>query len=457
MIPTPTPSPRRLRILLDPQPTTQIVLPAEGFAKKGPPDNPLGHRHVDLTRRCAAGCDYCSTNTGTSTRIQKSRLKGLARAQFADVPEGFDPTRDPDTTIVWDPEEVWRRLVAQMEGRSSSWGAGETWVISMLTDAFIGRPLTSGLTERVVCHLLRHTKARLRILTKSEVVARPPWIDLFATYADRVVVGLSTGSYDDAWAARAERRTSPPTRRLRALETLRREGIPVFGMACPLFPHTLDGDHLDRLLDAIDPARVEQLYWEGFNDRQLGRALGRTYPEASPWRTWFEKVFGPGGDRVLWSQYITELYTRIRARAARDGWLDKMVFLLYEDELRHDDAKRFPDLRGVYLQSATDEVGVTKHSGLRTMHARLVLAEELRRFPSKRAAWRWAHKVASAPTFDALGFEARERLKTLGELAGGWFGEPATLPTPDATRRGVPDHGVGDFLPEIPLRWRAAA
>ncbi len=42
----------------------------------------------------------------------------------------------------------------------------------------------------------------------------------------------------------------------------------------------------------------------------------------------------------------------LRELAERDGWLDKLVYLLYELDITEEDARRFPsDLRGVSLQS----------------------------------------------------------------------------------------------------------
>ncbi len=354
----------KTRTIQDSQPTKDIILPSPGFALKE-----LSTWHVDLVRRCAAMCGYCSTNSGTSTRIQRRRLKVLALEQLG---EAIDPTQTPDVAIVWDPAEVLRRLEAQLAGKPPTWGEGETLVVSMLTDAFLGQPFLSGLTMQVLGILLTRTKFRLRILTKSSLVARADLLALWKLYPGRVVVGLSVGTLDDAWASNdatgAERGASTPSARLRALAKLQDAGVATFGMACPLFPHVLDGE-LEILLEKMRPALVERIWFEPFNQRGKADTVAATYPEGSRWRGWFDRAFGAGHDPVLWSHYATELYLRTRAKADVEGWTAKLAYLLYEGQITEADAKRFPDLRGVLLLGPTDDAGQSTHPVFARMQA----------------------------------------------------------------------------------------
>lgn len=71
-------------------------------------------------------------------------------------------------------------------------------------------------------------------------------------------------------------------------------------------------------------------------------------------------IFGTKGNEV-WSAYATELYTRLRDRARREGWVGKLRFLLYEDRITAKDAEVFRGLEGVLLQSKPTPSGQSKN------------------------------------------------------------------------------------------------
>lgn len=338
----------------DPEPPVRIVQPAEGFEKKG-----LATHHVETTRICGFGCTYCSTNAGTSTRIQLGRIKRLSREQ---VGRELVPRLDPDLTVTYDPDEVMRRLDAEIAHHGPRWGEGKTLVVSMLTDAFAPPPIADGLTLRVLRALLAGTRFRIRILTKSALVGTEPWISLFACYPDRIVVGLSIGTLDDTWARLVEINTSSPSVRLRAHRALQEAGATAFGMLCPVFPSVLDGDTLERLVETIDGARCERVWFEPYNDRINAAKVARGYAPGTPWARWFHEVYD-GRKLELWSAYATELYTRVLAVARRGGWADRLTYLLYELDVTAADAEAFRAARmqGVLLQSKPGEDGRSKN------------------------------------------------------------------------------------------------
>jgi len=67
------------------------------------------------------------------------------------------------------------------------------------------------------------------------------------------------------------------------------------------------------------------------------------------------------GNKAAWSSYAAQLYTRLRAKAEREGWLPKLKYLLYEGDITAADASAFDGLKGVLLQSTPNDEGQTKN------------------------------------------------------------------------------------------------
>ena len=161
--------------------------------------------------------------------------------------------------------------------------------------------------------VLDRTSFRIRVLTKNAVVGSKPWVDFFAKHGDRFVVGLSTGTLDNSWARMVELKTSLPTARIRALNNLQDAGVPTFGMLCPVFPHAVENDGLERLVDAIRPGLVEHVWAEPYNDRFNWQGVYEACPAGGPDRQLLSEVYGEKND-VAWSHYATGLYTRCAVR-----------------------------------------------------------------------------------------------------------------------------------------------
>lgn len=321
-----------------------------GFAKKG-----LADHKLDLCGLCAFGCRYCSSNHGNYLRIRREEFRQLTIDQL-----GIDvvPATEPRLTFLW--PDVIENLEQQLQRKDRSWGTGKTLVVSMLTDAFSPPLVADGTTKRALEMVLEATSFRIRILTKSAVVGKPAWIDFFGRHADRFVVGVSTGTLDDGWARRVEIGTSAPSARLRALHALQVAGVPTFGMLCPIFPDVILGGSLPRLVEAVRPERAETIWAEPYNDRTNWQVVRDGYDRESVAYGWFERAFGPRtGD--VWSRYAADLYLELRKLAERDGWLSKLVYLLYEARLAAGDAARLGDLAGIRLQSPKREDGLSRN------------------------------------------------------------------------------------------------
>lgn len=52
---------------------------------------------------------------------------------------------------------------------------------------------------------------------------------------------------------------------------------------------------------------------------------------------------------------------RLREHAERNGWMDKLRYLLYEDQIVEEDAHHYAGLKGVLLQSKPDDNGQSRN------------------------------------------------------------------------------------------------
>jgi hypothetical protein len=253
-------------------------------------------------------------------------------------------------------------LASQLDRKPPTWGYGKTLQFSMLTDGFSPNLVKAGTTRAVLERVVGSTAFRIRVLTKNAVVGSDEWIDFFARHRERFVVGLSVGTLDDDWARVVEINTAPPTKRLRALRRLQDAGVPTFGMLCPVFPAALEGDELERLVDALQPNVTETVWAEPYNDRLNWRVIRDGYPPGSPALAWFDEVYGQR-QWHRWSGYATDLYLRLHEKAVREGWIAKLKYLLYEDLITEADAPSYAGFEGVLLQSkrGTDGLSANPH------------------------------------------------------------------------------------------------
>lgn len=342
-----------------------------GFAKKE-----LSTYKLDIMGLCGFGCSYCSSNEGNYLRINRKRFAKMTAEQTG---EPLLPATSPALSFRWgDFEEQLRvqvdkaRQGYERNRRDTPFGTGHTLVFSQLTDAFSPWAVADGLTERTLDKVLRNTGFRVRILTKSAVVGTKRWIRFFNNWRHRVVVGLSIGTLDDAWARRVEIGTSSPAARVKALRRLQDAGIPTFGMLCPVFPHVVQRGEVAALVEAIRPERCETIWAEPYNDRNNWVAVA-TGCDPDEFR-WFRSVFGMG-DKDRWSRYAEDLYREVARPLATDALLSKLRYLLYEGDVTDADAH---DLcvadgglkAGILLQGPKGEDKLSKHPVFREAERR---------------------------------------------------------------------------------------
>ncbi len=316
------------------------VKASPGFAKKL-----LATYKLDIMALCGFGCRYCSSNAGNYLRINR---RAFAEETERQLGQRLLPANEPSLTFEW--SDVARNLERQLDRHRQTWGRGETLVFSMLTDGFSPRLVKAGTTRQILETVLERTSFRIRVLTKNAIVGAPRWIELFAEHRDRFVVGLSVGTLSDNWAQRIEVGTSSPSARLRSLRKLQEAGIPTYGMLCPVFPDVMADGSLEQLVDAISPHEVEHIWAEPYNDRVNWAAVRAGYDEGTRGYRWFTETYETG-KISSWSRYATDLFVRLRAKAESEGWLHKLRYLLYEQNIQRGDAAVFSGLQGVLLQS----------------------------------------------------------------------------------------------------------
>jgi len=340
------------------------ILKADGFAKKL-----LATWHIEIIFSCEALCAYCSSDCGLRVLFQKHTILNAVREQGPAF--GFSLTEEEEAlgwselspklkplSFQYDDEEFLAALERQLKAKGKGFGKGETLMFSEFTDPFSPGPVRRGLTLRVLKLILDLTSFTLRVLTKFKTVARPEFIELFQKHRERVVVGLSIGSLDDDWARHVEPGTSLPSARIRALHALQDAGVRTYAMLCPCFPHVLEDDHLERLVDAHRVDRCEHVWFEPFNVRWNWTLVEQALPEGID-KDWLRRI--KDGDRRLRSAYETELYERLLMVAADGGWIDKMRYLLYEADITESDAAAFAGGHGVLLQAKPDERGRSRN------------------------------------------------------------------------------------------------
>jgi len=334
-------------------PMNELIQLAPGFAKKE-----LATYKLDILALCGFGCRYCSSNTGNYLRINAKKFSA-----FTDQQTGKTSNHVADPSLAYVYPDVVTQLKTELMKKSKSFGKGQTLIFSLRTDGFSPSLVEEGTTKAVLNLVLRMTSFRIRVLTKNAVVGTEDWIQFFVKHADRFVVGLSTGSLDDTWSRKVELGTSSPSDRFAALAKLQDAGIPTFGMLCPVFPDMMDNGSLEHMTELTNPDAVEHIWAEPYNDRNNWRVVRDRFPMQSSAYKWFTDVY-ENKNSSLWSSYATEMYTRLKEDAIEGGWLPKLRYLLYEDNIVPADSMKYHGLSGVLLQSKSDRFGYSQNPAM---------------------------------------------------------------------------------------------
>ncbi|MBL8460639.1 MAG: PA0069 family radical SAM protein [Zoogloea sp.] len=214
-------------------PTTTLILDQARsvIVRNQSPDVPFT-QSINPYRGCEHGCSYC-----------------FARPGHAYL--GLSPGLDFETKIVWKPDapEILRKELAAPGYRCSPIALG------ISTDGWQPVERRLGLS-RGLLEVLAETRHPVSIVTKSALIERD--VDLLADMArdGLVQVMFSITTLDPPLARKLEPRAASPARRLAAMETLHRAGVPVGVLFAPLIP-ALNDHELERVLSAAREAGAD--------------------------------------------------------------------------------------------------------------------------------------------------------------------------------------------------------
>jgi DNA repair photolyase len=243
------------------------------LAENDSPD--LGFRFsLNPYRGCEHGCIYCYARP---THEYLSFSAGLDFEQRIMVKEDAPQLlRQTFSSPRWEPQ------VVSLSGN---------------TDCYQPVERRLGITRRCL-EVFCEFRNPVGVITKSALVTRD--VDLFADLTrDRAVsVCVSLTSLDGELARRMEPRAATPERRLSAIETLSRAGIPVGVLVAPVIPGLNDSE-IPALLDRAAAAGARSAGWVLL---RLPQPIDQLFAD------WLERNFPARKERVLG-----------RIRQCRDG------------------------------------------------------------------------------------------------------------------------------------------
>ena len=162
-------------------------------------------------------------------------------------------------------------------------------------------------TAEMCLVILEMTNWQIRLLSKSPLIVKIAEI-IPEKYWPRLIMGLSTGTTDEALAKAFEGGTPLPSKRVAALHKMQDMGLRTFGMVCPSLP--VD-DYLAFSQDAMSAIRIdkcEHVWGEVINVR--GESMTRTVDAlvAGGFSDTAEAVRTVSTNREAWEQYARDTY-----------------------------------------------------------------------------------------------------------------------------------------------------
>lgn len=237
---------------------TTVEVPRRVISRNTSPDISFD-RSVNPYRGCEHGCIYC-----------------YARPSHAYL--GLSPGLDFETRLTAKPDAP-ARLAEEL--RAPSYRVAPM-ALGTNTDPY--QPVERDLRiMRGLLRVLSDFRHPLTVATKGVLVERDADILSEMGQARLARVGISITTLDADLARRMEPRVPSPARRLRAIETLSRAGVPVRVMVSPVVPGLTDTE-VERILGAARDAGAQAASW----------VMLRLPREVAPlWRAWLEEHY-PG-------------------------------------------------------------------------------------------------------------------------------------------------------------------
>lgn len=152
---------------------------------------------------------------------------------------------------------------------------GQTLLFSSVTDPYNPFELKYNSTRKVLSQLLK-TDAHIEILTKSSFVTRD--IDIFKDFLD-LSVGISMNTLDDNFRQKIEPGASSISKRIDALNELKKNNIPTYLFVSPIFPEITNcKEIIDSFRDTVDYICFENLNLRGDYKNRVMKLINDFYP-----------------------------------------------------------------------------------------------------------------------------------------------------------------------------------
>ena len=246
-----------------------------------------------LGMACHARCSYCYVPCQLNRHPAIARIlkeTGLAFPEIAVQKE--------------DPLPVLRQELIDRYGLPRFADVNDRRVVfsSPLVDVAANLPTARQTVE--ACRLiLENTPWQIRLLSKFALLRMIA--EELVQYRDRMIFGLSTGTFNDKLAATIEAGTSSSTARLRTLHWLQDNGYRTFAMVCPSLPQRDYNSYAAEAAERVRVDRCEHIWAEVLNVR--GLSLKNTC--AALLKGGFEmeagRVYGVSGRayKAAWEEY----------------------------------------------------------------------------------------------------------------------------------------------------------
>ena len=213
---------------------------------------------------CGFSCTFCYVESMIFSK--NDRLKAIAKEKGLKFEDMVVDITDAPTKV--------RQFLTKKNGKPKFTDPTDQRVIyaSPLVDVAANMGQV-GVTVEICKAILELTHWHIRLLSKSplllEVAKQIP-----EQYKNRVIYGLSTGTFDSELAALFEKGTGLVSKRLAALKWLQDNGYRTFGMICPILPQTDYKAFAKSIAEHIDITKCEHVWAEVINGR--GDALPAT-------------------------------------------------------------------------------------------------------------------------------------------------------------------------------------
>jgi DNA repair photolyase len=208
-----------------------------------------------------------------------------------------------------------------------------------------------GLVERALTAIRDHSTLNVRILTRSPLARKH--FDLFKTFGDRLVFGMSLPSLNNQLARIYEPNAPAPSQRLESLKAGKKAGLHVYVALAPTYPECDEAD-LRKTLAAIKELDPITIFHEPINIRaeNVKRIEDHAQKLKVPVNT---AVFAT---KNAWREYALGSLTLVQRLATEMGLVDRLH--LWPDQSLGDEGG-FLKMR----EHGWRKLGLTKHQQAR--------------------------------------------------------------------------------------------